>query len=67
MHRLFDFKTLQFFSKQNYNKAIHNFASKCVIFKLKQKDSKSSDVCVSCSLPKTDLETHLLSLKNRGF
>ena len=67
MHRLFDFKTLKFFSKRKYSQDIHNFPSKFLIFKLNQKESKSSDVCVSWSPTKIDPETHLLNLKNRGF
>ena len=49
-------------SSQNKNdrKATHRFAPRPLIFKLQQEDWKFSDICMSWSSPKTDLEKNLM-------
>ena len=44
-----------------------SFAPRPQIFKLQQEDWKFSDIRVSWSSPKTDLEMNLLNLENRRF
>ena len=55
------------FQSQNNRKAKHAFASRPLIFKLKQEVLKFIDICMSLSFPKIDLETNLLNLENRSF
>ena len=47
-------------------KAMHSFAPRPLIFKLQQV-LKVSDICLSWSSPKTDLETNCLNLENLTF
>ena len=55
------------FQSQNNRKAKHAFASRPLIFKLKQEVLKFIDICMSLSFPKIDLETNFLNLENRSF
>ena len=54
-----------FFQNENNTKATHSFAPRLLIFKLQQEVLKFSDICVSWSSTKTDLEANFLNLKNR--
>ena len=55
------------FQNQNNGKNTHSFASRPLIFKLRQKVLKLNDICVSWNSPKTDLVTYVLYLENRSF
>ena len=55
------------FQNQNNRKATHSFAPRLLIFKLQQEVFEFSDICVSWSSAKTDLETNFLNLRNRSF
>ena len=48
-------------------KTTHSFARRPLIFELQQEVLKFNDICVSCSSPKTDLETNVLNLENQSF
>ena len=48
-------------------KATHSFAPSPLIFKLRQEVLKFSDICVSLSSQKAELETNFLNLENGGF
>ena len=52
---------------KNNRKVTHAFASRPLIFTLQQEVWKFSDICVSWTFPKTDLETNFLNLENRSF
>ena len=55
------------FQNKNNRKATHSFAPRTLIFKLQQEVLKFSDICLSWSSPKSDLETNFSNLKNRSF
>ena len=55
------------FRNKNSRKEHTSFAPRPQIFKLQQEDWKFSDIRVSWSSPKTDLEMNLLNLENRRF
>ena len=62
----FDFKNVILF--QNNRKAKHSFAARPLIFKLQQEVLKFNDICVSWSLPKTDLVIKkIFNLEDRSF
>ena len=52
---------------KNNRKVTHAFASRPLIFTLQQEVWKFSDICVSWTSPKTDLETNFLNLENPSF
>ena len=53
------------FHYKNNRKATHAFASRPLLFKLQQEVWKFSDICLSWSSPKNDLETNFLNLKSK--
>ena len=67
MHGLFDFTRHDSFQTENNRKTTHSFAPRPLIFKLQQEVLKFSDICLSWSSPKSDLETNFSNLKNRSF
>ena len=48
-------------------KSLTRFFSKPMIFKLQQGVLKSNDICVSWSLPKTDLQTNFFKFGKSKF
>ena len=55
------------FHNENHRRATQSFAPRLLIFQLQQEILKFSDICVSWSSPKTDLEINFLNLGNRSF
>ena len=61
------------FQNGNIRKATHSFGNRPLILKFQQENWKIqncwkfSDICVSCSSSKTDLESNFLNLENRSF
>ena len=52
---------------KNNRKVTHTFVSRPLIFTLQQEVWKFSNICVSWTSPKTDLETNFLNLENPSF
>ena len=57
----------KYFQNKNNRKATHSFASRPLIFKLRQEVSKFNDIYVSWGSPKTDLDTNFVNLENQSF
>ena len=55
------------FRNWNKRKTRYNFATRPLIFKLQEEVLEFDDICVSCSSPKTELETNFLNLENKRF
>ena len=55
------------FQNQNDKKVTHTFAPRTLILRLQQEVLKFNHNCVSCSSPKTYLETNFLNLENQSF
>ena len=63
----FTFKRHNSFQNKNCRKSTRRFATRPMIFRLQQYISKFSDICMSWSSPKTDLEMNLVNLENWRF
>ena len=55
----FTLKRHHSFENENNRKATESFAPRLLIFKFQQDVLKFNDICLSCSSPKTDMETFL--------
>ena len=80
VHRIFHFRFRFFFIKfmflfnkqnsfqnQNNRKVTYSFAPWALLFRLQPEVLKFSDICVSWSFPKTDLEANFLNLESQSF
>ena len=80
VHRIFHFRFCFFFIKfiflfnkqnsfqnQNNRKVTYSFAPWALLFRLQPEVLKFSDICVSWSFPKTDLEANFLNLESQSF
>ena len=55
------------FRNWNKRKTRYSFAARPLIFKLQKEVLEFDDICVSCSSPKTELETNFLNLEKKSF
>ena len=80
VHRIFHFRFRFFFIKfiflfnkqnsfqnQNNRKVTYSFAPWALLFRLQPEVLKFSDICVSWSFLKTDLEANFLNLESQSF